>query len=250
MRPGFSTAALITIALLSTSCSSQEANAGGTDDTTRNLLNQPVGDGRSTPLTVDPSLVQEGGPQVSLTVVGFNQGLGEAPVKVVELSDYGCSYCRQFHEETFGAIQAEFIETGMVEWKFIPFINGMFKNSLSATEAVECTSVQDSEAFTVLNDRVWHDQSQWKQSDTPEELLRGWVSELGIDMEAFDACLANDERIQNIANSTTLAQQAGVRGTPTFVIIGYPPVQGALPLDVFQQVLNMAYSEATKEGGA
>ena len=109
----------------------------------------------------------------SIEDLGYNRGSPDAPVKVVEMSDYGCGYCRQFHEETFPSLLEEFIESGMVEWKFMPYITGMFENSLVATEAAECTYVQDTEAFEVLNSRLWANQSDWKGSDEPEPVVRG-----------------------------------------------------------------------------
>ncbi len=197
-------------------------------------------------MAADPSLAQSG-ERVSVSGVGFDRGLIEAPVKVLEMSDYGCGYCRQFHLETFPTVHREFIETGMVEWKFVPFVTGMFDNSIAATEAAECTYVQSEEAFEAINSRLWEEQGAWKGRDRPEEVIRGWVSELGVDMGSFDACVADDERLDRVASSTTLAQQLGVRGTPTFVVLGYPPLQGALPTEVFQEVLTAVHRRATQE---
>ena len=240
----FAAAALTGALMTSGACSSE--NPQRTDDTTRSLLSQPVGDGISTPLGTQGSA---GGPQVPVSEVGFNRGVVEAPVKVVEMSDYGCGYCRKFHEETFPTLLTDFIESGMVEWKFVPYITGMFENSLVATEAAECTYVQDETAFERLNSHLWDDQDGWKRSNDPQPVVRGWVSELGIDMEAFDECLANDDRMNRIATSTTLARQLGVRGTPTFIVIGYPPLQGALPLETFQEILGAVHAEVTGQSG-
>ena len=75
------------------------------------------------------------------------------------------------------------------------------------------------------------------------------MSELGIDMQAFDACVANDERLERIAAAMTLAHQFGIRGTPTFVVIGYAPIQGALPLETFQTLLGAVHADMTRENG-
>lgn len=242
----FAAMALAGATIVSGACSQDRAQS--TDDTTRSLLSQPIGDGMSTILGTEGS-IDAGGPQVPVSEVGFNRGAIEAPVKVLEMSDYGCGYCRKFHQETFPTLLTQFIESGMVEWKFVPYITGMFENSLVATEAAECTYAQDEDAFERLNDHLWTDQQDWKRSSDPESVVRGWVSELGIDLQAFDDCLASDDRMDRIAASTRLAKQVGVRGTPTFIVIGYPPLQGALPLEMFQQVLEAVHAEATAEGG-
>lgn len=245
-RTTISSAALAGMLLLA-SCGG-EAESPDTTDVTRSLLSQPASDGLSTPIGNAPTQ-QEAGPRVEVSLVGINRGQLEAPVKVVEMSDYGCGYCRQFHEESFPSILDEFIDTGMVEWKFVPYITGMFGNSLPATEAAECTYAQDPEAFEELNRRLWDEQRAWKGSDDPAGVIRPWVESVGVDMAAFDGCLESDERLERIASATTLARQLGVRGTPTFVVIGYAPLQGALPLDTFRQLLTAVHSDLTRRPG-
>ena len=168
---------------------------------------------------------------------------------MVEMSDYGCGYCRQFHQETFPTLLTDFIDSGMVEWKFVPYITGMFGNSLPATSAAECVYVQQEAAFERLNSRLWNEQGVWKSSEEPAEVIRPWVEELGIDMVIFDACIQGDERLDRIASATTLARQLGVRGTPTFVVLGYGPLQGALPLETFQDLLAAVHADLTGTPG-
>lgn len=246
MRVRLFSVAVLSGALMATACSSSDS-APSTDDLTRSLLAQPIGDGISTSVTIYGSS-EDNGPRVTIAQVGFNLGTAEAPVKVLELSDYGCGFCRKFHQETFPTLLTEFIETGMVEWKFVPYITGMWESSVAATEAAECAYIQDEAAFEALNARLWADQPEWKRSDDTEAVVRGWVSESGIDMDAFDACLGENEIMQRVADATLLARQIGVRGTPTFVVIGFPPIQGALPLETFREILSTVHAEATSEG--
>lgn len=248
MRRTTSSLACLAAMFLIVGCA-EEGEAPGTDSVTRSLLAEPAGDGLSTPLS-NSATPQEAGPRVEVSLVGINRGEIEAPVKVVEMSDYGCGYCRQFHEESFPSILDEFIDTGMVEWKFVPYITGMFGNSLPATEAAECAYAQDPEMFEALNRRLWDEQRAWKGSDEPAAVIRPWVEEVGVDMAAFDACMENDDRMERIASATTLARQLGVRGTPTFVVIGYAPLQGALPLDTFRQLLTAVHADLTRRPGA
>jgi len=187
--------------------------------------------------------------EIDIAVLGHDRGSRAAPVRVVEFSDYGCGYCRKFHEETWPVLTANFVEAGKVEWKFLPFISGMFKNSIEATTAAECVLEQDDALFEAMHDRIWDLQREWKSSADPAPILRGWAGDLGADMGRFDSCISEDRRGNRVRAATALAQQLGVRGTPTFFVVGYPPLQGALPTETFEQVLNMVYADVTREGG-
>ena len=240
---------LVGVVALTFGCDSQEA-APAADDTTAALLGAgAVSDGQSTPVPLGGPM--ENGPRVGVSELGYNLGDSAAIVKVVEMSDFGCGYCRRFHDETFPTLREQFVESGMVEWKFIPYITGMFDNSLAATEASECVMEQDAAAYEAIAGRLWSQQADWKGAAEPEALLREWVTALDVDMSRFDECVADDRRVQRIASATTLARQLGVRGTPTFVVIGYGPLQGALPLEVFQEVFTVVHQqELEQRGGA
>jgi protein-disulfide isomerase len=241
-------ALLVLSALLFAACGDRGPAPGSTDSTTRALLNQTPVAGPSTLFDPDTSLSTDT-PITNLLQLGYNFGSVDAPVKLIEFSDYGCGYCRGFHTETFATVRKEFIDTGEYEWKFMPFITGMFKNSLAATEAAECTLEQSPEKFETLSDRLWSDQPEWKGSNRPESVVRGWVSQLAIDMDRFDTCMGEDRRMPRIAGNTSIARQLGVRGTPTFFIVGYGPVQGALPLASFRGILGAVYEDVVSQGG-
>lgn len=249
MRRKTLTALALLGALLALGCGDHPAPQGATDSTTRALLNQtPVG-GPSTIFDTDTAITSQAPQQVDIVSLGYNLGAREAPVKIIEFSDFGCGYCRRFHQETFATIRKEFIDTGKYEWKFMPFITGMFKNSMAATEAAECTLEQSPEEFEALSNRLWSDQPEWKGSDDPESVVRGWVQNLGVDMDQFDSCLSEDRRMTRIEQDTYVAQLVGVRGTPTFLIVGYGPVQGALPIAAFRGILGSIYDDVMTQRG-
>lgn len=230
----------------------------GTEATTRSLLDQEesVG-GPSTPVQGDgTSELTSRVTRAFIPELGHNLGSLEAPLKLIEYSDFGCGYCRRFHEETFTSLREQFIDTGRIEWKFMPFITGMFDNSLAVTEAAECVLEQGSPNYWAFSDRLWERQGEWKGISEPEVVARGWARELGVDVERYDSCLAEDRRLDRIAGATLVAQQLGIRGTPTFWLVGYGPLQGALPLDVFQGILGAVLEQveaqdtaAAAEGG-
>jgi protein-disulfide isomerase len=176
-------------------------------------------------------------------------GSQEALVKVIEFVDFGCGFCRQFQMQTFDSIRAEFIETNMLEWKFMPFISGSFANSLVVTEAAECALDQDPGLFEVFEARLWVEQSEWKGSSEPEALVRGWITGMGGDGATYDSCMQDDKRLERVRSSTSVAAQLGIRSTPTFWIVGAGPVQGALPMSVFRALFTQLHAELTASAG-
>ena len=240
--------ATVALCCLTIACGPEEGPVARPDDTTRNLLGQAAEQGGITRIPAGVSVDLPPGGNLDISLLGYNRGDTLAPVRVIEMSDYGCGYCRQFHMETFPVLLEQFIETGKVEWKFMPYVTGMFENSLSALQAAECSLEQSREMFEVLNHRLWDEQAAWKNSSGAAGVVRSWVVESGVDIGRFDSCLVENRRLERIASHTAVARQLGVRGTPTFFVVGYQPLQGALPIELFQQVLDAVYAEATARG--
>ena len=227
-------------ALAVIACADAPADAARTDETSEGLLASVEAGSLAPNETVD------------VAALGFDRGSKDAPVRVIEMSDYGCGYCRKFHEETWPALRKEFVESGKIQWKFLPFVTGMFKNSSHASVAAECSLEQGPEIFEKANSRIWGAQKEWKGSDAAGRGAAKGRRRRGVDLMRYDSCVADDRRHDRLAAADELARQVGVRGTPTFFVVGYPPLQGALPTDTFRQLLTMVYADATKgtDGGA
>ena len=228
--------AVLGAALLAACAGAEEPESPSTEGTTRSLLSQDFVGGPSTPVEGDADLTSRV-TRAYLPELGHNLGAVEAPLKLIEFSDFGCGYCRRFHEESFATLREDYVDTGRIEWKFMPFITGMFDNSLAVTEAAECVLEQSEDAFWAFSDGLWERQSEWKGSDDPEALARTWARELGVDVGRYDSCLVEDRRLERVGGATLVAQQLGIRGTPTFWLVNYGPLQGALPLEVFHGIL-------------
>ena len=236
------------VIIIMAGCGEDTSDQQGTAATTQALLSQPIGE--LTQVKPSPALEPSSGEdELPIALLGYDQGNQDALVRIVEMSDYGCGYCRKFHLETFPILREEFIETGKVLWKFVPFVNGMFENSLFATEAAECALEQGSLPFEALNERLWSDQASWKRSNDPEPVLRSMAQDAGVDLTEFDAWLNNDPSIDRIASARSTATRLGVRGTPTFYPIGFPPIEGALPTEAFQQVLELMHQQISGAAG-
>lgn len=183
---------------------------------------------------------------VRVVELGHDSGDPQAPVYVVEFSDFGCGYCRQFHLDTWPTLREDFVSTGKVGWKLIPFVSGMFENSRAATVAAECAA--DQGRFPEMGERLFQDQPTWKPSPEPGEHFEGYAREIGLDLERFRGCVETDARGDRIDRANRAATRLGVRATPTFYIDGFP-VQGALPETLFREIFRIQLGEKEPPGG-
>lgn len=170
-----------------------------------------------------------------LTAVGHPLGEEDAPVTVVEFSDYGCAYCRGFTLETFPQVYAEFIEAGRVRWVHVPFVLGKFANSDAASVAASCAAEQGDGRFWTMHMALFRGQREWRSGD-PVPVFRHYLEEAGGDVAAFTACWEESRPRAKLDRAEQMAAAAGVSATPTFFIDGRR-VEGAAPPAEFRQAL-------------
>lgn len=174
---------------------------------------------------------------VDLTGVGHDQGSLTAPVVLIDFSDFGCPYCGQFTRETYPAIEREYVRTGKVFFKYVPFIVGMFPNAAEATRAAECAG--DQGRFWAMSDQVYGAQKEWRRGGDPRALLTGLAGEAGADTVKFSQCYSDRRTDVRTQRATGVANSIGVRVTPSF-IVNERPIEGALPLADFRKVIDAA----------
>ena len=180
---------------------------------------------------------QSNGGGVSLAGVGHDQGKVGARVFIVEFADFGCGYCAKFDHETYPKIDSAYIAKGVVRFKMIPFVVGMFKNSREVAEAAECSAEQGK--FWEMHHLLYRQQKEWKKASNINALIQRYATELKLDRNKFALCLKNPEIRKRIQLHDAMAQQLGINGTPTFFVNGRR-VPGAIPFDLFQRVINDA----------
>ena len=221
--------------------------AGGDQET------PPDDDGESTQsltrslFTTPPETLP--GDDIDFASLGYDFGNPEATLRIAELSDFGCGFCSKFHEETFPVLQEEYIDAGIVLWKYIPVVTGMFPHGDLSGLAGECAGEQGE--FEGMMVRLFEDQGTWKGSDDPMPHFRGYAAELGLDRERFESCVAEERPQDRLAEGGRAARALGLRGTPSFLVNGFP-VQGALPTQLFRDILDTelaALAEAAGAGG-
>ena len=147
-------------------------------------------------------------------------------------------------------LDAEYMQQGTVLWKQIPFVMGNWANSVPASLGAECAREQDE--FVDMSHGLFDRQSDWKNvsKEEADAAVRDIADKAGADMAAWDTCMSLDENLWRVQAHTQLARQVGVRSTPTFFVVGYTPIQGALPIEMFREVLDtVLVLEAQNAGG-
>jgi protein-disulfide isomerase len=178
-----------------------------------------------------------------------------APVKIVEYSDFQCPYCRQFWEETEAQIVENYVKTGKVYFTYRSMGNFVSRNSTDtesqdAAHAAYCAG--DQNKFWEYHDILFTNWNGENQGAFERKRLDAFAQTLGLDMTAFKACMdsgkymdrVNQDAVDGEKAITTAPNYDGSGyGTPSFIING-KLIGGALPFDVFQQEIEAALATA------
>ena len=178
---------------------------------------------------------------VDLDGVGYVLGSPEAIVTVVELGDFGCWACALFHQTTWPAVERDFVQTGRVQWRHVPFVFGL-RHGDDGAKAAECAA--DQGQYWEMHDVLYTRHDEWTKVRNPKDFLHAYASELGLEAEAFETCYKEDHGKDRTRRATRAADELDVSGTPTFLINGSRAL-GALTMDVFRGLLEEAERRAT-----
>ena len=174
--------------------------------------------------------------EVDLEGIGYVLGSPGAPVTVVELGDFGCWACALFHRTTWPTIEREFVQTGRVQWRHVPFLFGL-RHGDDGTKAAECAA--DQGQYWEMHDLLFTRHEEWTKPRNPKDFLHTYAKELGLDAEAFETCYKDDHGKARTRRATRAADHLDVSGTPTFFINGSRAL-GALTIEVFRALLEEA----------
>jgi len=164
-------------------------------------------------------------------------GDADAPVVIVEWSDYQCPFCRRFWEQTLPELKSEYIDTGKVKLVYREFPLGFHAGAKPAAQAAECArEIGGDEAYFEMHDKIFEEQGKQGQGTVQftADDVKNWATEIGYDVgECMDSGKFDNEINDDLAAGST----AGITGTPGFIING-KLVSGAQPFSVFKQVID------------
>jgi protein-disulfide isomerase len=169
------------------------------------------------------------------------EGSASAPVWVIEVSDFQCPFCRQFHDESYGELKRAYVDSGKVRLAYVNFPLSMHRNAYAASEAAMCAAAQ--EKFWPMHDALFTTQKQWEGLAAPQQLFDSLAAAQGVDLASFRKCVSGHLTKPLIDADIDRATKQGVESTPTF-LIGGMMVTGAQPLANFRHAIDSALAIA------
>lgn len=244
---GVAVAAVVFVVILAILSSSSDGggasvfeNAGG--GSAESAIPGDSSDGDEAPSVVEGTEVGE---SADLVAGEFPYlGSPDAPVKIVEYSDYFCGHCANFNADKAPRIEDEYVATGKVQFVAPYYALGQDARLL-VVEAAACAADQGQ----YYEYRRLLFANQRKIAETPVDqwktLLMGYAREIGLDIVTFETCWDQGQHQGQILASMSDAYQKGVNSTPTFLING-EKIVGNVPYEQFQAKIQAALKDATQ----
>jgi len=156
-------------------------------------------------------------------------GPTDAPVTIIEFSDYQCPFCKRFWDETFPQMKQAY--QGLVRFVYRDFpLAAIHPYAQKAAEASECAD--DQGRFWDYHALLWAN-----QQDLDVAALKAYAAQLGLDTASFDDCLDSGKNAQEVEKDYSDGVSYGVAGTPTFFINGQRQV-GGIPLADLSRIVD------------
>lgn len=175
----------------------------------------------------------------------YIRGNPNAPIMIVEYSDYDCPFCKNFHD-TMNRIMEEFGVNGQVAWVYRQYpIAQLHPNAPRISEAALCVGeLAGQDAFWTFSDLVFSE----REINAPTNMLRlnEFAVTAGAESTEFETCLASGRHKGVVDATLTEGSAAGIQGTPHSVIIAggqNAAINGAQPYEVVKGIVSTLISQ-------
>jgi len=172
-----------------------------------------------------------------------SMGAANAPITVVEFTDYQCPFCLRFIETTFPQLKEKYIDTGKVRWVGLNLPLAFHKDARKAAQAAHCAGEQDK--FWEMRQVLFANPKKLGPEHLPEH-----AASLSLDVDAFNKCLESDRHLAQIDQEAKDANAVRLTGTPSFIVgktasdrITGQVIIGAQPFNVFSTAIDKALGQ-------
>lgn len=186
------------------------------------------------------SLMKRKKPSIVTVSIDDDPFIGDrnAPVTLIEFSDYQCAFCGGFAKTILPSLKDEYIDKGKLKYVFRDFPLNIHKEAPKASEAAQCAL--DQGKYWEMHDAIFENQENMDIED-----LKEYAGELGLDMDTFNSCLDNGKYTEEVSNDIKDGQKIGIKGTPSFIIGKSTPegmikgqlFVGSIPYAVFKTII-------------
>ena len=169
------------------------------------------------------------------------RGQADAPITLIEYSDFTCGYCLKFFKRTWPRIQARYVDTGKVRFVYRDFPRGDQGSGVEAAVAARCAGAQGQ--YWAMHDRLF---SEGGQLD--KQVFLRHAAALSLDKSAFERCLNEGRYTKAIFEDRQEANQWGFHGTPGFILVRTATeptdkepavaIPGAFPFEMFAEEID------------
>jgi len=167
------------------------------------------------------------------------RGNPDAPLTLVEYSDYLCPFCERHYSQTLPALLEKYVGTGHMKVVVRDFpLASLHPTAARGAWAAGCVAEQGAARFWAMYEALFQAQPEWNRLPDPTDFLRQLATRVGADVSAYDACMASGRQQARVQESVAAAQAFGFNGTPTFQLLPQGSGKthtliGAQPVEVF-----------------
>jgi protein-disulfide isomerase len=190
-------------------------------------------------------------PQVTKGVASVDDDpiLGDknAPVTLIEFSDYECPFCKRHFEQTHQELVKKYIDTGKVKLVFRDFPLS-FHEPMASKEAIAASCAKDQggdKKYFEFHDEIFK-RTTSNGNGLDDAKIQTIASDLKLNINTFTSCLSNTAKADEVKKDIADGSAAGASGTPTFLVgkstsdgkIDGDLLVGAQPFAAFQAVID------------
>jgi protein-disulfide isomerase len=169
------------------------------------------------------------------------QGSPSAKLWVIEVSDFQCPYCKEWHDATYRMIVDNYVKTGKIRMAYVNFPLSIHAHAHEAAIAAMCAGAQDK--FWAMHDSLFASQAKWEAESNPAASFDSLAAAVGVNAAAYHACLASPAIAALVAGDQERARSGGVSATPSFWV-GGKLIEGAVPPAEMKAAIDQALEGA------
>jgi protein-disulfide isomerase len=182
----------------------------------------------------------------SVTDDGRVQGKADAPLTLIEYSDFTCGYCLKFFKETLPKLQASYIDTGKVRFVYRDYPRADRGVGVEAAVAARCAGAQGR--YWAMHDRLFGEGSRLDSGS-----FKSAAKSLGLNQTEFGKCFDERRHLESIFQDRREANRWGFHGTPGFILmqtvagptekVPAVAIPGAFPFEAFAEEIDRMLSK-------